>query len=73
MGVDRQFDDAADEMVLSVDNASIRGQLDSPAALFLRDVPPEIGLVGADIGQIIVKLATDRATKRHAPLARRAF
>jgi hypothetical protein len=50
MIVNGEFDDAADEEMLSVDDAGIGSQFDALAALFLRDVPPGIGLVCADVG-----------------------
>jgi hypothetical protein len=68
--MDRDFDDTTDKVVLAVDDASIGSQLDPLSPLFLRDIPPLVGLIRSDVRQIVVQLAAYGATERHTFLTR---
>ena len=52
--MDRDFEHAANEKILVVNDTSVAGQFDSFLALLGRHAPPMIGLVTPDIGQIMV-------------------
>jgi hypothetical protein len=69
MVMDWNFDNTANEIMLSVDDTGIGGQFDSTAPLYFGNVLPMVRLVYTDMGQIGVQLAADNATKRHAALS----
>jgi len=54
---ERDFDDAADEMVLIVDDAGVSGPLDACHPFVGGDGEPIVRVFGADVRQIIVFLA----------------
>jgi hypothetical protein len=51
---DGDFDDAADEVMFTIDDAPLRGEHDPPTALILGHVPPLIGFVYSDVRQTLV-------------------
>jgi hypothetical protein len=61
----RDLNNSSDEMILVVNDASIRREHGPSWALLLGDTPPVVGAVCGDVGQIVVNFSTNGTLVRH--------